>query len=147
MQTLEKLNEKPSTLYKVFLMKRLFNMRMVEGGFVGDHLNECNTTTSQLSFVNVNFDEEIRALLILCSLPKSWNSLVIAMSNSIFGSNTLKFDDVINVILSEETCRKILGGSTSGSALNAKSRGRTTKRENNSGNQGKSKKKSKRKRF
>ena len=42
------------------------------------------------------------------------------VSNSIFGSNTLKYDDVIDVILSEETCTKTLGGSTLGSALNAK---------------------------
>ena len=44
---------------------------MTEGGFVADHLNEFNTITSQLSSVGINFDEEIRALLILCSLPKS----------------------------------------------------------------------------
>ena len=43
----------------------------------------------------------------------------MVVSNSIFGSNTLKYDVVIGVILSEETRRKTLGGSTLGSALNA----------------------------
>ena len=105
----------------VLLTKNLFNMKMVEGGLIVHHLNEFNMVTSQLSFVNVNFDEEIRALLILCYLPKSWNGLVMAMSNSISGSNTLKYDDVINVILSEKNCRKTLGRSTSGGALNAQS--------------------------
>ena len=71
MKTLVTLYEKPSASNKVFLMKRLFNMKMVEGGSVTDHLNEFNTITSQLSSVGVNFDEEIRALLILCSLPES----------------------------------------------------------------------------
>ena len=52
-------------------MKHLFNMKMAEGGSVTNHLNEFNTITSQLSSVGINFDEEIRALLILCSLPKS----------------------------------------------------------------------------
>jgi hypothetical protein len=47
-------------------------------------------------------DDEVRALLILCSLPESWNGLVMAVSNSVSGSNTLKFDDVVGVILSEE---------------------------------------------
>ena len=52
--------------------------------------------------MNVNFYEEIRALLILCSLPESWNGLVMAVSNSILGYSTLKYDDLISVILSEE---------------------------------------------
>ena len=119
MKTLETLYEKPSASNKVFLMKHLFNMKMAEGGSVADHLNEFNTITSQLSSMNVNFDEEIRALLILCSFPKRWNGLVMDVSDSISRSNTLKFDDVISVILSEETCRKISSGSTSESALNA----------------------------
>ena len=46
MQTLAKLYEKPSASNKVFLMKRLFNMKMAEGGSVADHLNEFNTITS-----------------------------------------------------------------------------------------------------
>ena len=52
-------------------MKCLFNMKMVEGLSITDHLNDFNTITSQLYSVGVNFDEEIRALLILCSLPES----------------------------------------------------------------------------
>ena len=52
-------------------MKRLFNMKMLEGGSVADHLNEFNTVTSQLSSVGVKFDDEVRALLFLCSLLES----------------------------------------------------------------------------
>ena len=89
MSTLSKLYEKPSASNKVFLMKRLFNMKMSEGGSVANHLNEFNTLTSQLSSVKVNFDDEVRALLILCSLQERWNSLVMAVSNSVPSSNTL----------------------------------------------------------
>jgi hypothetical protein len=71
MDTMAKLYEKPSASNKVFIMKRLFNMKMLEGGSVADHLNEFNTVTNQLSSVKVDFDDEVRALLILCSLPKS----------------------------------------------------------------------------
>ena len=102
MSALDKLYEKPSTSNKVCLMKRLFNMKMSEGGSLADHLNEFNTLTSQLSSVNMNFDDEVRDLLILCSLPESQNSLVMDVSNSVLSSNTLKFDDVVSVILSEE---------------------------------------------
>jgi len=138
MKALAKLYEKPSASNKVFLMKRLVNLKMVEGGSMTDHLNEFNTIVSQLTSVNVKFDEEVRALLILCSLLERWNSLVMAVSNSIFGSNTLKFDDVVGVILSEEIRRKSSGGSTSGSVLNAESRGRSKERGKGFGGHGKS---------
>ena len=128
METLAKLYEKPSTSNKVFLMKHLFNMKMIEGGSVTNHLNEFIIVTSWLSSMGINFDEEIRAFLILCSLPKSWNGLAMVVSNFVPGSSTLKYDDVIDVILSEKTRRKSLGGSTLGSALNAQSRGRTNER-------------------
>ena len=68
-KALEKLYEKPSASNKVFLMKRLFNMKMSEGGSVADHLNDFNIITSQLCSVGVNFDDEVIALLFLCSLP------------------------------------------------------------------------------
>ena len=83
-------------------MKRLFNMKMSKGGSVVDHLNEFNRVTSQLCSVEVTFDDEVRALLFLCSLPESWNGLVMAISNSVSGSSTLKFDDVVSAILSKE---------------------------------------------
>ena len=47
MKTLATLYEKPSASNKVFLMKHLFNMKMVEGGSVTNHLNEFNSVTSQ----------------------------------------------------------------------------------------------------
>ena len=84
--------------------------------------------------------------MTFCSFLENYNGLVMDVSNYVFGSNTLKYDDVIGVILSEETCRKTLGGSTSGCALNVQSRGRTNERGNNSINHGKSKGKSKGKR-
>ena len=46
MQTLEKLYEKPFASNKVFFMKHLFNMKMIEGGSTTNHLNELNMVTS-----------------------------------------------------------------------------------------------------
>jgi hypothetical protein len=53
----------------VHLMKKLFNLKMAEGTLVARDLNECNTITNQLSTVEIDFDDEIRALIILASLP------------------------------------------------------------------------------
>ena len=102
MQTLAKLYEKLSASNKVFLMKGLFNMKISEGGSVADHLNDFNTITSQLSSIGVNFYDEVRGMLFLCSVPESWNGLFMSISNFVFGSSTLKFDDVVGAIISEE---------------------------------------------
>ena len=72
--------------------------------------------TSELSSVKVNFDDEVRDILILFSFPESWNSLVMDIHNYVPSSNTLQFDDVVGVILSEEMRRKGTG-ETSGNAL------------------------------
>ena len=53
------------------LIKKLFNLKMVEGSPMAQHLNEFNTITNQLSFVEIDFDDEIRALIVLASLPNS----------------------------------------------------------------------------
>ena len=55
MDALAKLYEKPSASNKVFLMKRLFNMKMSEGGSVADHLNEFNMVTNHLSSIKVTY--------------------------------------------------------------------------------------------
>jgi hypothetical protein len=64
MDALAKLYEKPLASNKVFLMKRLFNMKMSEVGSVADHLNEFNTVTNQLCSVKVDFDDEVKDILI-----------------------------------------------------------------------------------
>jgi hypothetical protein len=80
---------------------------MSEGGSISGHLNEFNMVTNQLSSVIVDFDDEFRALLILFSLPESWNDLVMVVINYVSGSNTLKFDHVVDVILRKEMRWKI----------------------------------------
>ena len=46
METLAKLYEKPFASNKVFLMKHLFNMKMVEGESIVNHLNKFNIVKS-----------------------------------------------------------------------------------------------------
>ena len=77
--------------------------------------------------MGVTFEDEVRALLILSSLPDSCDSLVMDLSNCISGTNTLKFDDVVGVLLSEEMRRKSTG-KTSSTALTVETRGRQKER-------------------
>jgi glycyl-tRNA synthetase beta subunit len=62
MYALDKLYENTSMSNNVFLMKRLFNMKMSKGGYVADHLNAFNTISNQLSSIQVDFDVEVTTL-------------------------------------------------------------------------------------
>jgi hypothetical protein len=77
-------------------------MKMSEGGSSADNLNEFNMVTNNLSSIKVEFYDEVGDLLILCSFRESWNGLVMVVSNFVSSSDTLKFDDVVGVILSKE---------------------------------------------
>lgn len=43
-------------------------MKINEGRSIQDHFNEFNIVTNQLSLVKIEFEDELRAFLILCSL-------------------------------------------------------------------------------
>ena len=78
---------------KVYLMRRLFNLQMSEGGHVVDHINVFNMIISQLSSVEINFEDEIKALILMSSLPESWETIVAAISSS-QGSHKVKFGEI-----------------------------------------------------
>ncbi|KAL5548685.1 hypothetical protein UlMin_003916 [Ulmus minor] len=59
MTALSNMYKKPSASNKVHLMRRLFNLRMAEGASVAQHINELNTITTQLSSVDIEFDDEV----------------------------------------------------------------------------------------
>ena len=123
MAALSGMYEKPSTNNKVHLMKKLFNLKMAEGTSITQHLNEFNTITNQFSSVEIDFVDEIRALILLASLPNSWEAIRMAVSNSV-GKAKLNFDDTRDLILAEEV-RRIDSGEVFGLgfALNVENRG------------------------
>ena len=70
---------------------------------------------SQLNYVDINFEDEINALILMSSLPEIWDTVVAAISSS-RGSEKLKFDEIRDVVLSK-SIRKREVGDSSGSAL------------------------------
>eukprot|EP00253_Pinus_taeda_P010281 PITA_10281 len=104
--TTKALWDKLGTLYqykslvnKLFLRKKLYNLRMKDGDSVTEHLNAFNTVVSQLSSVNIKISDEDKCISLLCSLPDSWDSLVIAIGSN---ATTLQFDEIVSALLTEE---------------------------------------------
>ena len=124
-------------------MKKLFNLKMTESMTVTQHLNEFNTITNQLSSIEIDFDDEIRALIFLASLSNSWEAMRMAVSNSASKAK-LNYDDIRDLILAEEVRKKDFGELLdSGSALNVDYRGRGNYRDYKDSNRGRSKSKNK----
>ncbi|KAJ0105733.1 hypothetical protein Patl1_19413 [Pistacia atlantica] len=71
MKILSDMYEKPSTNNKVHFMKTIFNLKMRECASMIDHMNDFTTIINQLSSVKIDFDEEVRALILMASLPNS----------------------------------------------------------------------------
>ena len=131
MRALSGMYEKPSANNKVHLMKKLFNLKMAENASVAQHLNEFNIITNQLSSVEIDFDDEIHALIVLASLLNSWKAMRMVVSNSI-GKEKLKYNDIRDLILAEEIRRRDAGETLGfGSALNLETRGRGNDRNSN----------------
>ena len=133
MKALFGMYEKPSANNKEHLMKKLFNLKMAENASIAQHLNEFNTITNQLSSIEIDFDDEIRALIVLASLPNSWEAMRMSVNNST-RKEKLKYNDIRDLILAEEICRSDAGETSgSGFALNLETRGRDNNRNSNQG--------------
>jgi hypothetical protein len=99
---LGKLHQSKFLVNNIFLGKKLYNLRMRDGDSVLEHLNAFNTVVSQLLYVEIKILDEDKCISLLCSLPESCDSLVLAI-----GSNTtsFKFDEVASFVLLEDMRR------------------------------------------
>ena len=68
-ENLGKLYQSKSLVNKLFLRKKLYNLRMRDGDSVAEHLNAFNTVVSQLVFVEIKISDEDKCISFFCSLP------------------------------------------------------------------------------
>ena len=79
LRTLKKLletYEKKVASTKMYLIRRLYNLRMKESDSVQAHLNEYESLSSQISSQGTTIEDELRAMILMSSLPSSWETFV-----------------------------------------------------------------------
>ena len=88
-----------------------------------DHLNNFQGIMNQLSAMGIKSDEEIQGLLLLGSLPDSWEILKTSLSNSTL-DGVISMNLAKSSFLNEEMRRKSLGTSPHSNILVSEYRGK-----------------------
>ena len=73
---LESLYMTKSLTNKLLLKQRLFGLRMQEGTQLRDHLDQLNTLLLELRNIDVKVEDEDAALILLVSLPPTYENFV-----------------------------------------------------------------------
>ena len=108
---LEELYMMKSLTNTLFLWRQFYQLQMTEGQSVQEHLSHFQKILTDLLSVGENVEEKTRALVLLASLPSSYESLVTAL---LVGKSTIKMDEVTAAILQNEVLRRENPASSSG---------------------------------
>ena len=140
---LESMYEATNAQAKVFMIRKVMNLKLSEGQSITQHLNDFEGLITELSVSGMSLDDEMQACLLLGSLPDSWDTLVVSLSNSAL-NGVVTMTMVKNRLLKEEIRRRDVA-STSSQALVTENRGRSKSRGRGNG-QSRDRSKSKEKR-
>ncbi|KAK8921663.1 hypothetical protein KSP39_PZI019972 [Platanthera zijinensis] len=124
---LEALYERKTAGNKAFLIRKLVNLKYREGSQMTEHLNLAQSIINQLESMKITLEDELQALMVLSSLPESWETLVVSLSNSA-PDGVVTMEMVSGCLLNEELRRKDSGSSTPGVFL-MEGRGRSVKKD------------------
>ena len=109
--------EKETASNKVYLMRKLYDLRMKDNDSVASHLNDFDALWSQLLAQKMILDDELKCVFLLCTLPTSWDTFCTAISASA-PNGKLVYNDICGALLGEEIRRKSVIASHNGDAYN-----------------------------
>ena len=107
-QKLADLYERKNVQNKAYLIRKLVNMKYKEGNSMPEHLSSFQEIVNQLTTNEITLSDELQALLLLSSLPDSWEVLVVTLTNSALNSK-LTLSMVKESMLNEEARRRERG--------------------------------------
>ena len=88
-----------SATNKMYLKQKFYGLKMQEGLDLVEHVNAFNQLVTDLARLDVKIDDEDKALLLLVSLPPSYEHLVITLTH---GKTTVNNEEVTAALLGRE---------------------------------------------
>ena len=92
---------------KLHLKQSLYSHRMAEDTFIESHLIVLKEIVSDLEAMEVKYDDEDLALILLCSLPTSYSTF---RDTILYNRDTLTLDEFYDALLLKEKIDKQLLG-------------------------------------
>ena len=83
----------------LYLKQKLYGLKMQEGSDLAEHISIFNQLIADLGKVDVKIDEEDKAIILLCSLPGSYEHLVTTLT---YGKKDVKVDEIVTALLGHE---------------------------------------------
>ena len=90
-------------------MRKLYSLKMKESSGVTAHMNNFDNLFAQICAQRMQIDDEMKAIHFLCSLPPSWDTFCMDISNSA-PNGTLVYNDVSLAIIGEISHCKSMSG-------------------------------------
>jgi hypothetical protein len=117
---------------KVYLRRRFFNIKYMDSGIgsMQSHINLVRDIADQLDAIGAGVSDEDMAMTLLCSLPDSYDYLIVALEAR--NSSDLTFDFVSTRLLSEEKRKE----ESNNVSINANIIGNVKHNHGNNGNNG-----------
>ncbi|VFQ95989.1 unnamed protein product [Cuscuta campestris] len=102
---LESMYERNNAMRKASLIRKLVKLQYKDGDSIVVHMNEFQGVVNQLAGTKMKLEDELQALLLLSSLPDSWDTLVVSLSNSA-PDGKMTMEMVKASLLNEDAMRK-----------------------------------------
>ncbi|KAH9754233.1 hypothetical protein KPL71_015385 [Citrus sinensis] len=100
---LEDLYTKKSLTKRLSTKKRLYTLQMEEGSSLTTHIDAFNRIILDLEDINVKIEDEDKAIILLSSLPPSYEHFVDTL---LYGRQSLAMQDVKEALSSKESFKK-----------------------------------------
>ncbi|KAE8721388.1 hypothetical protein F3Y22_tig00016106pilonHSYRG00031 [Hibiscus syriacus] len=102
---------------KLYLKQRLYGLKMQNDHDLAQHVNLFNQIISNLARLDVKIEDEDKAMILLCSLPPSYEHMVTTLT---YGKETIKVEEITTALLAHNQRKQNIGESSQADSLYVK---------------------------